>query len=133
MKPRLILGIVAITLFTSLLLYNFGNSISTYTDFESATGRTSTNIHVVGQWDKTQPAAFSVESKSFSFFMTDEKGNTRRVIYGQAKPSNFDQADKLVVIGEMRNDVFYAHDMLLKCPSKYNDGREAEFERAVHQ
>ena len=65
--------------------------------------------------------------------MKDEKGNTRRVIYGQAKPSNFDQADQLVVIGEMRNDIFYAHDMLLKCPSKYNDGREVEFERAVHE
>lgn len=131
MKPRLILGTIAITLFTSLLLYNFGNSISTYTDFESATGRTSTSIHVVGQWDKTRPAAFSAESKSFSFHMNDEKGNTRRVIYGQAKPSNFDQADKLVVIGEMRNDIFYARDMLLKCPSKYNDGREAAFEPAA--
>lgn len=131
MKPRLILSTIAITLFTSLLLYNFGNSISTYTDFESATGRTSTSIHVVGQWDKTRPAAFSAESKSFSFHMNDEKGNTRRVIYGQAKPSNFDQADKLVVIGEMRNDIFYARDMLLKCPSKYNDGREAAFEPAA--
>ena len=133
MKPRLIIGIVAITLFTSLLLYNFGNSISTYTNFEEAAGRTSTNIHVVGSWDKTQQSGFSMETKSFSFFMTDEQGNSSRVIYANAKPSNFDQADKLVVIGEMKNDVFYAHDMLLKCPSKYNDGREPEFERAAHE
>jgi cytochrome c-type biogenesis protein CcmE len=131
MKPRVIFGIVAIAIFTSLLFYNFANSISTYTDFEEATGRTSKNIHVVGKWASEQPSGFSVETKSFSFFMTDEKGNTRRVVYGSAKPSNFEQADQMVVIGEMRNDIFYAHDMLLKCPSKYNDGREAEFERPM--
>src|SRR5690606_9320570 len=123
--PRLIVGVIAIVAFTSLLLYNFGNSISTYTHFEEAAGRKSSNIHVVGMWDKAQPSGFSMDSRTFSFFMTDEVGNTRRVVYGNAKPSNFDQADKIVVIGEMRDDVFYAHDMLLKCPSKYNDGREA--------
>jgi len=30
----------------------------------------------------------------------------------------------------MRNDVFFANDMLMKCPSKYNDADEAEFTRA---
>lgn len=133
MKPRLLIGVIAIVAFTSLLLYNFGNSISTYTDFETASGRNSTNLHVVGVWDKEQPSGFSMETRSFSFFMEDGLGNKRRVIYGNAKPSNFDDADQLVVIGEMRGDIFYAHDMLLKCPSKYNDGREADFEPAEHK
>ncbi len=132
MKPRLIVGVIAIVAFTSLLLYNFGNSIITYTTFVEAEGRKSSNIHVVGAWAKQEPAGFSMETRTFSFHMTDEAGNTRRVVYGNAKPSNFDQADKIVVIGEMRGEVFYAHDMLLKCPSKYNDGREPEFEKAEH-
>lgn len=128
MKPKLILGIVAIVGFTSLLMYNFGNSISTYVDFEQAEGMQG--AHVVGTWDDTQDYGFSMESKRFSFYMKDETGNVRRVIYPKPKPNNFEQADRLVVIGELENGVFYANDMLMKCPSKYNNGEGAEFVRA---
>jgi hypothetical protein len=61
--------------------------------------------------------------------MQDEDGNVRRVVYPRPKPNNFEQATQLVVIGEMSNDVFYANDMLMKCPSKYNDASEIEFVR----
>ena len=128
MKPRLVIGIVAIVGFTSLLMYNFGNSISTYVDFEQAEGMES--AHVVGSWDDTKEYGFSMESKRFSFYMKDETGNVRRVIYPKPKPNNFEQADQLVVIGEIENGVFYANDMPMKCPSKYNDTEGAEFTRA---
>jgi hypothetical protein len=59
-----------------------------------------------------------------TFHMKDQDGNVRRVVYPRPKPNNFEQATQLVVIGEMRNNVFHAHDMLMKCPSKYNDGSE---------
>jgi cytochrome c-type biogenesis protein CcmE len=84
----------------------------------------------VGTWDDTREWGFSRESMRFSFYMKDEDGNVRRVIYPKPKPNNFEQATQLVVIGEMRNDVFFANDMLMKCPSKYNDADEAEFTRA---
>lgn len=124
MKPKLIAGIVSIVFFTSLLMYNFGNSISTYVNFEEAAGRT--NSHVVGKWDKSGDYGFSQETMQFSFHMQDEDGNVRKVIYPRPKPNNFEQATQLVVIGEMRNDVFYAHEMLMKCPSKYNDASKLE-------
>ncbi len=129
MKPKLIIGIIAIVGFTSLLMYNFGNSISTYVNFEQANGMEG--AHVVGTWDDSQDYGFSMETKQFSFFMKDEDGNVNRVVYPKPKPNNFEDADKLVVIGEMQNGVFYANDMLMKCPSKYNDADEAEFERAT--
>ena len=128
MNFKLILGISSIVIFTSLLMYNFGNSIDSYVNFEQAADRSS--AHVVGSWDDTQEWGFSMESMRFSFYMKDEDGNVRRVIYPKPKPNNFEQATQLVVIGEMRNDVFYANDMLMKCPSKYNDADEAEFTRA---
>lgn len=129
MRPRLLLGIVGIVIFTSLLMLNFGDSISSYIGFEQAAdeGRVA---HVVGSWEKDKPASFSMETKSFSFYMKDDYGTTRKVIYAKAKPSNFDEADKIVVIGEMKGEVFYANDMLLKCPSKYNDANAAQFEPA---
>lgn len=128
MKPKLIVGIVAIVGFTSLLMYNFGNSISTYVNFEQAENMNS--AHVVGSWDDSKEHGFSMESKQFIFHMKDEDGNVRRVVYPKSKPNNFEQADQLVVIGKVENDIFYADEMLMKCPSKYNDADEAQFEKA---
>jgi cytochrome c-type biogenesis protein CcmE len=128
MKPKVIIGIVAIVGFTSLLMYNFGNSISTYVNFEQAEGMNG--AHVVGKWDNTKDYGFSMESKRFSFFMEDQDGNVRRVVYPKPKPNNFEQADQLVVIGEMEDGVFYANDMLMKCPSKYNNVDASQFEQA---
>ncbi|CAN5417338.1 cytochrome c maturation protein CcmE [soil metagenome] len=128
MNIKLYLGIGAIVFFTSLLMYNFGNSIDSYVNFEQAESRTSS--HVVGTWDDTQDWGFSRETMRFSFHMKDQDGNVRRVIYPRPKPNNFEQATQLVVIGEMRDNIFYANDMLMKCPSKYNDASEIEFTRA---
>jgi len=128
MKPKVLIGIVAIVGFTSLLMYNFGTSISTYVDFEEA--ESMEGAHVVGTWDDSREYGFSMESKQFSFYMKDQSGNVRRVVYPKPKPNNFEQADQLVVIGEMQNGVFYANDMLMKCPSKYNNVDASEFEQA---
>lgn len=128
MKPKLIIGIIAIVGFTSLLMYNFGNSISTYVNFEQASGMN--NAHVVGSWDDSKKHGFSMESKQFTFYMKDEKGDVRRVVYPKSKPNNFEQAERLVVIGEMKDNVFYADEMLMKCPSKYNDTDGSEFQKA---
>ena len=128
MKPKVIVGVIAIIGFTSLLMYNFGTSISTYVNFRQAEGMEG--AHVVGTWDNTREYGFSMESKQFSFFMKDQEGNVRQVVYPKPKPNNFEQADQLVVIGEMQNGVFYANDMLMKCPSKYNNVDASQFENA---
>ncbi len=128
MNVKLFLGISSIVLFTSLLMYNFGNSIDTYVNFEEAENRSS--AHVVGTWDDTKEWGFSRETMRFTFHMKDQDGNVRRVVYPRPKPNNFEQATQLVVIGEMKGNSFHANDMLMKCPSKYNDADEAEFTRA---
>lgn len=126
MRPRLIFGITGIIVFTSLVMFNFSQSISSYADFEEAATMSGDRIHVIGTWDNTRPARFSTDTMTFSFFMTDESGNTRRVTYPRPKPNNFEQADQIVVIGEMRGDTFVSRDMLVKCPSKYNDALNPE-------
>lgn len=126
MRPRLIFGIIGIIAFTSLVMFNFSRSISSYVDFDKASTMSGNNIHVVGTWDSTRTAEFSNETMTFTFHMKDESGNTRRVTYPRPKPNNFEQADQLVVIGEMKGDTFVADDMLVKCPSKYNDTNNPE-------
>ncbi len=120
MKPKVIVGVIAIIGFTSLLFYNFGNSISMYVSFNQATSQNGDNVHVVGTWDQAKPSGFSYDTKTFTFFMKDKSGDIRKVVYSNPKPNNFDDAKNIVVIGEMKNNVFYANNILMKCPSKYN-------------
>ncbi|HKI45890.1 MAG TPA: cytochrome c maturation protein CcmE [Balneolales bacterium] len=133
MKPKVIFGVIAIVGFTSLLFYNFGNSISTYVNFDQASHMNgSENIHVVGRWDKNKPAVFSSETKSFIFYMKDMKGNECKIVYSKPRPNNFDHAKSLVVVGQMKDGIFYADTMLLKCPSKYNaDGSNLKMPKAT--
>ncbi len=127
MRPRLVFGIAGIIVFTTLVMINFSQSINSYVDFEQAAEMTGDRIHVVGIWDNSEPAFFSSETMQFTFYMKDESGNSRRVTYPNPKPNNFEQADQIVVIGEMRGDTFVSSDMLVKCPSKYNDTTNPEF------
>ncbi len=43
------------------------------------------------------------------------------MILHKSKPQDFDKSEQIVVIGKMNNEVFEADDILMKCPSKYND------------
>ena len=45
------------------------------------------------------------------------------VRYSNPKPANFEDADQLVIEGYSAGDHFVAENILVKCPSKYNDGR----------
>ncbi|MCC5925350.1 MAG: cytochrome c maturation protein CcmE [Bacteroidetes bacterium] len=121
MKPRLIFGIIFMVAFTSLVLYNFSGSIGTYVNFEEAAYRSGSSTYVIGTWVRDKPHGFNSQSRSFNFYMQDEAGNVRRVVYNNAKPQNFEDAIQLVVKGTMKNNIFYSDDMLVKCPSKYND------------
>ncbi|HAC14388.1 MAG TPA: hypothetical protein DCE78_00360 [Bacteroidetes bacterium] len=129
-KSRLFIGIAFMVLFTSLVMYNFSSSIGTYVDFEQAEDREGYRSYVIGTWETEMPHGFSMESKTFNFHMKDEQGNVRRVVFNNAKPANFEDADQLVVKGTMQNGVFYSDDMLVKCPSKYNDSQPVELTSA---
>ena len=44
-----------------------------------------------------------------------------KVTYDGAKPGNFDQASHVVCVGKYNNGVFVAKELLIKCPSKYQE------------
>lgn len=125
MKPRLIIGILFMVGFTTLVMYNFSGAIGSYIDFEQAERRDGYRAYIIGNWVPDMPHGFNNQSRTFNFHMKDESGNIRRVVYNQVKPANFEDADQLVVKGVMKNGVFYSDDMLVKCPSKYNDANPA--------
>lgn len=123
MKLKTIVGIILLVGFTGLLFINFGNQVGGYMHFSEAE-QTGSRAHVVGKWVESQQYQYNRERNLFSFHMEDNKGRVERVVYPDPKPANFEDAEKLVVEGEMQDGVFVANHILVKCPSKYNDQRK---------
>lgn len=125
MKPKTIIGLVVMVGFASLLFLNFGEQVGGYMGFEEA-AQTGARAHVVGQWVKDRQTSYDPTYNVFSFYMKDDQGLVRQVRYTNPKPASFEDAEKLVVEGHLKGDVFEAEHILMKCPSKYNDQRGLE-------
>ncbi len=119
-KFRTIFSLVALIGFGSLLLFNFGEQVSGYMAFSEAEASGS-HAHVVGYWVQPETAYYNPEDNLFTFHMQDEEGTIRKVLYRNTKPASFENAEKLVVEGHLKGDIFEAKHILMKCPSKYSD------------
>ena len=122
MKTKNVVGLVLMLGFASLLFLNFGEQVGGYMDFTQA-AETGAAAHVVGYWEADQAYRYDPAQNLFTFYMRDEQGAVRKVHYPNPKPANFEDAEKLVIEGQMQGDVFVANHILVKCPSKYNDER----------
>ena len=132
------LGIIAVAI--AIIISTVGDA-STYVGFSEAEqvakeGSTK-SMHVVGSLKKDASGNFagmvyepSVDPNHFEFVMIDSLNYESKVVYNQPKPTDLDKSEKLVVVGKMdlENKCFKADQILLKCPSKYNNqkGLEAE-------
>jgi cytochrome c-type biogenesis protein CcmE len=59
--------------------------------------------------------------------MIDREGTEHQVLLNKPKPDDFESSDQIVVIGKAaENNQFAAKEILLKCPSKYNNGKPEE-------
>jgi len=124
MKKVHILGIIIIAvaigaIFTSL------NNTSTYADFTEAIQEPDSEFHVVGKLNKDKEMVYDpqVNTNLFTFYMVDNKGIESKVILHKNKPQDFERSEQIVLIGKMHDNEFHASDILMKCPSKYNDGK----------
>ena len=125
MRPKTLVGLAAIGIFGFFVLTSFGEQVSGYESFTQA-AESGRSAHVVGTWVETAPTAYDPARNVFTFTMADEDGVERRGGYPDHKPASFEDAETVVVQGRMEGDVFQAEHILVKCPSKYNDGREFE-------
>jgi len=122
MKWKTILGLAAMIGFGALLFVNFGSQVGGYMNFEQAT-RTGATAHVVGTWAEDRPTHYDRAQNVFTFYMRDEDGSVRKVRYNNPKPANFEEAEEVVVEGRTQDGTFVAENILVKCPSKYNDAQ----------
>ena len=127
MRPKTLIGLLFVGVFGFFVVTSFSNQVSGYETFSQA-AENGRRAHVVGTWVKDAPFGYDADRNVFSFVMADEDGLERRVEYADPKPANFEDAETVVVEGRMAGDAFAAEHILVKCPSKYNDGREFEAE-----
>ena len=122
MKKIHIVGIVVIAVAIGVILTSLKNT-STYADFNEALANPDREYHVVGKLQKSQPLIYDpkVNADEFIFTLVDNKGIEKRVVLHKSKPQDFERSEQIVVIGKMHGEDFHANDILMKCPSKYND------------
>jgi cytochrome c-type biogenesis protein CcmE len=105
-----------------ILLISASKDFSTYSSFGSA-AKSGGLVKLVGHLAKEKEIYYQPEKDAnyFSFFLTDKDGVTKQVILRAPKPQDFELSEQVVLTGTMKEDIFEAKSMLLKCPSKYKD------------
>lgn len=121
MRKSAIIALITIAICIGFLVSLNADS-NTYSNFTEAAS-SNKEEHVMGYWEKSKGMHYDAakDPNHFSFFMRDDKGKVKQVVLDGTKPQDFERSEKIVLIGKMENDTFYASKILMKCPSKYND------------
>jgi cytochrome c-type biogenesis protein CcmE len=124
MKKTHIIIIALIAVAIGAIISTYGDA-STYEGFKKATENPDKEYHVVGVLNKEKPREYNpqVDANLFTFYLIDEQGKESKVVYRAPEPADFERSEKVVIIGKMNGDYFEANKILLKCPSKYNEGQ----------
>lgn len=124
MKKLHIILIAVIAVSIGAILSTYGDA-STYEDFAVAAANPDEEYHVVGTLNKQKPREYDPQKDAnyFTFYLIDEKGKESKVVYRAPEPADFERSEKVVIIGKMNGNEFEASKILLKCPSKYNEGQ----------
>lgn len=108
------LGLVALS-FSGVL-----GSASKYSTFADAK-QSKESVHVVGKWVNRNQTEYDVNQDLFQFYMQDTADVVSLVRFHNPEPQNFRSAEKIVIEGQYKDNYFEADNILMKCPSKYNE------------
>jgi cytochrome c-type biogenesis protein CcmE len=131
-KPVHLAGLLAIAVGIAVIFSTSGDA-SSYVCFAEAKTMAKDGdddkVHVVGQLPKTGDGKIkgmeydpTSDPNYFRFLLLDQKNEIQEVVYFKPKPADFERSEKIVVVGAMKGDHFEADKILMKCPSKYNEG-----------
>lgn len=121
MKKIHIIAILIIAV-SVLIFITASKDVSTYANFEIAE-TTGQRVKIVGQLDLTKGVNFQpeVDPNKTTFYLKDDNGDVKEVILLQPKPQDFEMSEQVVLTGEVKEGVFVADEVLMKCPSKYKN------------
>jgi cytochrome c-type biogenesis protein CcmE len=129
MKNPYIIAIVGIAVLIGIIVSLYANT-SSYVTFKEADDLQGKEVHVIGKLVKDSAMVYDPikNPNHLEFYLVDSLNRVEKVIFHSPKPADLDRSERVVIIGKMREDAFYASSILLKCPSKYNEGTVEETE-----
>jgi cytochrome c-type biogenesis protein CcmE len=129
MKKTHIIAIIVIAVAIGAILSTVSDS-STYASFNEAIENPGDEYHVVGQLNKEAEMIYNPEEDAnlFIFSMIDNNGDEQRVHFAGSKPQDFERSEQVVLVGKYEDETFQASKILMKCPSKYNEGQGGEMQ-----
>ena len=122
LKPLHLIGIAIIILAIVLGYYGLQSGLRPYTTSVSEAISSGRGVQLAGFLYPGETGAYD-EKGDFTFKLQDSTGKVVQVIYAKPRPANFEKAISIVAIGryDQAKNVFVADDMLVKCPSKYQE------------
>lgn len=122
MKKIHILALILIALSIAVLI-SFMGSVTTYETIASAKSKPGRSVNLVVKIDKSKPFIYDpIKDPNYvSFTAIDTLGNSIEVIYHNAKPTDMEKSERIVLKGDVESGKFQCKNILLKCPSKYKD------------
>lgn len=120
LKPLHLIGIAIIALAIFLGYSGLQQAFRPYTTSVSEAIDSGRSVQIKGFLGST--GQYDPDG-NFTFDLQDGTGELVKVIYAKPKPANFEQAVSIVVIGQYdtAKSAFLAEDMLVQCPSKYQE------------
>lgn len=127
MKKTHIIAIIIIACAIGAIMGTVADS-STYASFSIAAENPDDEFHVVGMLCREKEIIYDPvkDANLFTFYMKDNEGNERRVIFNGSKPQDFERSEQIVITGQAIGNEFKAEKILMKCPSKYTDSQSPE-------
>lgn len=110
-------GIVAV-ICLALLMVAFINAASPYVTLAEARKTQGDSLHLAGDLVKGSIKR-DVKTGLLRFALKDTDGATVGVAFEGSAPDNLSEATRIVAIGKLDGEQFRAHNLLVKCPSKY--------------
>ena len=125
MKKSHIIGIVVIALAIGAIISTI-NDAGTYVTFAQAQSHPNMEFTVIGELNKSKDITYDpeVDANLFSFYVVDKDGDEQKIIFQGSKPQDFERSEQITIQGKMVGSDFICTKILMKCPSKYNDGQE---------
>lgn len=121
----ILLLVVAAALAVVLSSFDGFTSVQTFATAEEQPGKV---FKIPAHLDTTKAVVYDElrNPNEFTFYAIDKAGNVRKVIFKKAKPTDFERAEQLNMMGYMDGDVFICTSMQMKCPSKYENDQFIE-------
>ncbi|MBV41926.1 MAG: cytochrome C biogenesis protein [Crocinitomicaceae bacterium] len=122
MKRSHIMSLLFIAILVGTFIATF-TSTSRSVGFAEAARTPGEECKVSGSLVREEPVLYDpiVDPTTTVFHMEDRDGQKCRIILEQAKPTGLENSESIDLYGSMIDGEFHATEMLMKCPSKYNE------------